>query len=151
MRFGKTPKWVLTLRKGGIVREVSSIRDSIFLAKLSLGKDVWIRPCQRRKILHPRTLGCGQWTLVLEATWEWKNIPLPKDFVLYHKYGRLNKSNQHFLEANRRDARENLRVYGYIAHIRLSKFLRNIWGVELSQPRNRNTGLTSQGYRMLSQ
>ena len=59
------------------------------------------------------------------------DVPLSKDFVLYRKKGRLNKSNHHCLELNPRAARGNLRAYGYIAHVRLSKFLRILRGRNL--------------------
>ena len=66
------------------------------------------------------------WDLSHELRY-WKNskdtvdIPLPKDTSLLRKWGDENKSKgQHCWEAPPRIAHGNLRVFGYIAHIRLS-------------------------------
>ena len=65
------------------------------------------------------------WNLSHEL-WYWKrsmdpiDIPLPKDTSLLHKWHVENKSKQHCWEVSPRIAHDNLRVFGYFAHIRLS-------------------------------
>ena len=64
---------------------------------------------------------------IAQQMWYWDDpkdkvdVPLPKDSVLYLKRDRLDKYKQHCLEISSRAAHQNLRVCGYIAHIRRPK------------------------------
>ena len=67
------------------------------------------------------------WDLSREL-WYWKgpkemiDIPLPKDTSLLRKWDGENKSKQRCWEVPPRIAHGNLRVFGYLAHIRLKDF-----------------------------